>query len=146
MQPNPTLLSPNHPKTPSAWNYYISQRWAKLRGWRAQDRQCCEGANAALEADTHRKDSFVTLVSDPHVIARSVCVCVCGRARITPNFGCCEAASLLIPREIHCSVSPSSSALPFSLTTKCSLTGGTWWLWWIHMKTCQWRYEAPSSV
>lgn len=39
------------------------------------------------------------------------------------------------------SISPSLSP-----TTKCSPTWGTWWLWRVHMKTCQWRYEVLRSV
>lgn len=41
----------------------------------------------------------------------------------------------------YLSVSPSLSP-----TTKCSPARGTWWLWRVHMKTCQWRYEVLRSV
>lgn len=54
---------------------------------------------------------------------------------------------LLFSFSLLFSLSPAfSSSLSLSLTTKCSPTQGTWWLWWVHMKTRQWRYEALSSV
>ena len=99
-----------------------------------------------------------------HPCLQAICdcqKCVCGGAGIM-GVWCMlisffsergfEAASLLsatcslYPWDLlFCfSLSPSLSAL--SLTTKCSPTPGTWWLWWVHMKTCQWRYEVLSSV
>lgn len=45
-----------------------------MKGTGQADRQCYGRAKVALEADTHRKDSFVTLVLKPYVIGRNVCV------------------------------------------------------------------------
>lgn len=158
-------LPTNRPtRAPSAWNYYISPRWAKLRGWRQADRQCYGRAKVALEADTHRKASFVTLVSKPHAIAKSVCVVGQGSWEGDARWFFFWRRGLKGPLKQHHRSPPHvcpwdllfsfslidflhlSLSLSRSLTTKCSPSGGTWWLWRVRMKTCQWRYEVLSSV
>lgn len=136
----------------------------RMKSMRQADRRCYGRAKVALEADTHRKGSFVTLVSKPYAIAKSVCVAGQGSWECDAHWfweGIWKRLWSSITPLCHMStheISSSVSLLHFlhllllsvsfslSVTTKCSPTRGTWWLWWVHMKTCQWRYEALSSV